>query len=508
MIFRLFSIALLLAWCQAVFAQQEGREHEIPLFIALDDPDDRSGFIRMMNHSDEAGMVQIRGVDDSGMAYGPITLSLEAGETQPINSQDLEMGNDGKGLSDGLGNGEGNWRLIMTSTLDIEPLNYVRTGEGFLSAMNDVVGGVAMGHRVPIFNPGSNTNQLSWLRLINPGDAAASVTISGRDDAGAAAPGGEVTLTVAAGTARRITAPQLEMGGSDLNGSLGDGKGKWSLWVSSDQPIQVMSLMDTLTGELSNLSSTVQGYVGAAGMWQVSFADGNGGDGYIMLLPDSRLYAWLPEAADTTRIARGDYNVRSRMITASGEVYESGKIEQEGIGVTGGGDPVELSAEFRSGDWIRGTYTVAAGNARAFHGWAFTGFERGGATAAIAGSWAPLDEEPDLPASFMPDATGAFMDELMIESALAPGGSLDCDFSGTLSAINPAFNVYEAKPLINCTFIVFEEGRVEMIVGIVGSSNMPGDGDRALVLAMIPDDHLAEADRRKIALGGIFGLTR
>ena len=501
MIFRLFSIAVLLAWCQAIFAQQQGREHEIPLFIAHNDPDDRSGFIRMTNHSDEAGTVSIRGVDDSGMAYEPITLSLEAGETQPFNSQDLEMGNDGKGLSAGLGNGEGNWRLIMTSTLDIEPLNYVRTGEGFLSAMNDVVGEVAMGHRVSIFNPGSNTNQVSWLRLINPGDAAASVTIAGRDDAGAAAPGGEVTLTVAAGTARRITAAQLEMGGSDLNGSLGDGKGKWSLWVSSDRPIQVMSLMDTLTGELSNLSGTVQGYVGAAGMWQVSLPDGNGGDGYIILLPDSRLYAWLPETADTTRIARGDYNVRSRMITASGEVYESGKIEQEGFAVSGGTDPVEFSAEFRSGDWIRGTYTVAGESARAFHGWAFTGFERGGATAAIAGSWAPLDDDPDLPASFMPDTAGAFMDELTIDSALAPGGSITCDFSGTLGASNPAFNVYEAKPLINCQLIVFAEGTVEMIVGIVGSPSMPGNGDRALVLAMVPDE-------RKIALGGIFGLTR
>ena len=508
MILRLFSIALLLAWCQAVFAQQEGREHEIPLVIAHDDPDGRSGFIGITNHSDEAGVVHIRGVDDSGMAYGPITLSLEAGETQRFVSEDLEIGNDAKGLAAGLGNGEGNWRLIMTSTLDIEPLNYVRTGEGFFSAMNDVVGEVAMGHRVPIFNPGSNTDQVSWLRLINPGDTAASVTIAGRDDAGAAAPGGEVTLTVAAGTARRITAPQLEMGSGDLNGSLGDGKGKWSLWVSSDQPIQVMTLMDTPTGELSNLSGTDQGYVGAAGMWQVSFPDGNGGDGYIMLLPDSRLYAWLPEAADTTRIARGDYSVRSRMITASGDVYESGKIEQEGFAVSGGGDPVEFSAEFRSGDWIRGTYTVAGEGARAFHGWAFTGFERGGATAAIAGTWDPLVEDPDLPASFMPDASGAFMDELSIASALAPGGSLDCAFSGTLSAINPAFNVYEAKPLINCTFIVFDEGTVEMIVGIVGSSNMPGDGDRALVLAMIPDDHLPEADRKKIALGGIFGLTR
>ena len=215
MILRLFSVVVLLAWCQTLLAQHEGREHEIPLFIAHDDPDDRQGFIRVTNHSDEAGVVHIRGVDDAGNAYGPVMLRLEAGETQPFNSQDLESGNDAKGIAAGLGDGEGDWRLLMQSTLDIEPLNYVRTGGGFLTAMNDVVGEVAMGHRVAIFNPGSNTNQVSWLRLINPGNAVARVTITASDEDGAA-PGGQVTLTLAAGAARRITAQQLEVGDADF----------------------------------------------------------------------------------------------------------------------------------------------------------------------------------------------------------------------------------------------------------------------------------------------------
>ena len=119
-----------------------------------------------------------------------------------------------------------------------------------------------------------------------------------------------------------------------------------------------------------------------------------------MLLPDSRLYAWLPEAGDINRIARGVYSSQSGTVTASGDVYESGKIEQQGFSVVGGGDPVTFTAEFRGGDWIRGTYAVDGGSDRAFHGWAFTGFRRGGATAAITGTWNPLDEEPDLPASF------------------------------------------------------------------------------------------------------------
>ena len=51
-----------------------------------------------------------------------------------------------------------------------------------------------------------------------------------------------------------LTARQLEQGGSGLSGRLGDGAGKWQLTVSASSPIQVMSLMRSTTGLLSNLS--------------------------------------------------------------------------------------------------------------------------------------------------------------------------------------------------------------------------------------------------------------
>ena len=38
----------------------------------------------------------------------------------------------------------------------------------------------------------------------------------------------------------------LESGGEGLEGSLGDGTGKWRLAVASDQPLAVMSLLQTL----------------------------------------------------------------------------------------------------------------------------------------------------------------------------------------------------------------------------------------------------------------------
>ena len=51
-----------------------------------------------------------------------------------------------------------------------------------------------------------------------------------------------------------LTARQLEEGAEGLSGRLGDGTGKWQLSVSSNSPVQVMSLIQSTSGLLSNLS--------------------------------------------------------------------------------------------------------------------------------------------------------------------------------------------------------------------------------------------------------------
>ena len=48
--------------------------------------------------------------------------------------------------------------------------------------MHDVVPRNGREYEVAIFNPGSNSNQESILRLINPGTEDAKVTITGTDD--------------------------------------------------------------------------------------------------------------------------------------------------------------------------------------------------------------------------------------------------------------------------------------------------------------------------------------
>ena len=124
--------------------------------------------MRVINHSGEAGEVSIDPVDDGGRAFDTITLSIDANETVHFNSNDLETGNEGKGLTGSTGSGEGDWRLVFASDLDIEVLSYIRTTDGFLTAMHDVAPTDGDVHRIAIFNPGSNRNQVSRLRLDQP----------------------------------------------------------------------------------------------------------------------------------------------------------------------------------------------------------------------------------------------------------------------------------------------------------------------------------------------------
>ena len=253
-------LAPALAWASlslsagiASFASVAGGAQHVYLFPSASEPL-REGFVRIINHAAEAGEVRIDPVDDSGRAFDAITLSIDAGETVHFNSGDLEAGNAGKGLSGGTGSGQGDWRLGFSSDLDIEALSYIRTQDGFLTAMHDVAPSQGNVREVAIFNPGSNRNQVSILRLVNPSEATADVAIRGTDDRGM--PGaGEVSLSLEADTAREITAAALESGATGLTGALGDGTGKWRLEIESDQPVVAMSLLESPTDHLTNLST-------------------------------------------------------------------------------------------------------------------------------------------------------------------------------------------------------------------------------------------------------------
>ena len=230
-----------------------GDVHRMPLFPPASHPT-QQGFARVINLGSRSGTVEVIAFDDSGAAHGPVSLSIDGRETVHFNSNDLELGNPGKGLSAGVGTGSGTWRLELRSDLDIEVLGYIRTADGFVTSMHDRAALRAGRHYVPIFNPGSNSRQVSRLRLINPGTEDAAVSIEGTDDRGMTPLA--VQVAVPAGASRELSAEQLETGGTTgLVGSLGDGHGKWRLSVQSDVPVHVMSVLESPTGHLTNLSS-------------------------------------------------------------------------------------------------------------------------------------------------------------------------------------------------------------------------------------------------------------
>lgn len=202
------------------------------------------------------GDVTIRAVDDAGQHFGPVTLSLEADSTVTLDASELEMGNGVKGLPNGLGRGEGNWRLRLGSDLDLDIVAYARTGDEMLAAVHDIASISGQQHHVPWFLAAGNDRQLSHLRLVNPGGDPVGIRVRAWDDLGNAASNGDVRLSVPAGSTRTIDARDLERGSDELDGSLGEGEGNWRLVVHADLDVRVMNLMESSEGHLTNLSTS------------------------------------------------------------------------------------------------------------------------------------------------------------------------------------------------------------------------------------------------------------
>jgi len=232
----------------------ESGTHHVPLFPGASDASEREGFVRVVNRTDESGSVSVDASDESDTDYEAVDLTIGANKAVQFDADDLETGSADAGFSAGIGPGRGAWRLGLASDLDIEVLSYVRTEQdGFLAPVQTVAG-LGTRHRIPVFNPGSNTNQVSQLRLQNPGPGVAEVTIMGVDDRGTS-PDSAVSLTVSAGQTKILTAQELEAGSDAFDGSLGDGGGKWRLLIESDTPIRVMNLLASPTGHLTSLAT-------------------------------------------------------------------------------------------------------------------------------------------------------------------------------------------------------------------------------------------------------------
>ena len=304
---RLAILAAFVLWSSAALAEH----YTLPLFVTSTMPGAPQGVLRILNDTEASASVEIHAIDDAGTRHGPASFTLNAWTAAEFDATDLASGNAMKGLSEGLGTLSGDVRLEIETDLQIVPSAYVRAADGTLGAMHDTVraGGAAGGgggyrYLVPIFNAASEVTQASRLRLINPGNEPAAITIEGRDDTGAAATGGTVQLTLPAGGARTLTAQQLEAGDSgpmgqsdqtggtgqadraNLTGRLGAGVGRWRLSLSSDRLIQVVNVVTATSGYMVNLSTTA--VEGAAPVDHEAFTERFGTRGIEFLRGEGR----------------------------------------------------------------------------------------------------------------------------------------------------------------------------------------------------------------------------
>ena len=107
------------------------------------------------------------------------------------------------------------------------------------------------------FNPASNANQISYLRIINPSSVAGAVTISGVCDNGAVqAP---VTLTLAAGNSVLLTAADLATGAKGLSGAFTQcATGKSRLTVTGEfGGMKVQNFLRNVTADGTQINTNV-----------------------------------------------------------------------------------------------------------------------------------------------------------------------------------------------------------------------------------------------------------
>ena len=211
-------------------------------------------FVRVVNRDARSGEVSIVAIDDAGQQFGPVQLAIRSLKAVSVDVEDLQYGNAAKGLAQGVGlPTEGDWRLELASSLDIRAAAFSCSADGLLASLDGRVAKRDGVRELALFNVAVGSGAGSFLRLVNPGDEAATATIRGIDDNGAAS-AGEVRATIPPRGAKTLGADDLRSGGGALDGALGDGSGNWRLAVSANRPIHVAHLQPVPSG-LENASS-------------------------------------------------------------------------------------------------------------------------------------------------------------------------------------------------------------------------------------------------------------
>ena len=321
------------AWCAEEL-------HTVP-YVPSASSEGHAGVVRIESRSSRSGEVRVVAVDDAGQRVEAGLLTLGAMAVIEFEAGALESGAAAMGLT-GTGPGEGDWRLELSTELDIEARAYARS-EGFLTALHDAM--LLSGEvDLPFFNPGGAARR-SVLRLANARGEPATVRVRGVDDAGVS--GGPATAELGPWEARSYAASELESGSAaGLTGSLGDGDGRWRLTLSADRG---SAYATNLLLDGPGMLSSVPGRMSRGGFHRVplfpSASDGEGRRGLVRAVNRS---------ADSAEVSIDAYDATDRAyerleLTLAGEAsgqFDSSDLEQGNAekGLEGSTGPGE-------GDW-------------------------------------------------------------------------------------------------------------------------------------------------------------
>ena len=346
---RLGMFARMAAGLFGLFAWGAESAHTVP-YVPSAAAEGHAGVVRIESRSGVSGQVRVVAVDDAGQRMEAGRLTLDAGAAIEFETGAMESGDASTGLT-GTGPGQGDWRLELSTELDIEARAYARS-EGFVTALHDaalVTGEVEL----PLFHPGGEARPRSVLRLANARGEPAAVSVRGVDDAGRAA--GPVTAELGPWEARGYAASELESGSAaGLTGSLGDGDGRWRLTLSADRGSAYATNLLLDGSVLSSVPGSMSR--GSGGLHRVPLfppaSDGAGRRGVVRVVNRSAASAEVSiDAFDAT-----DRAYERLELTLAGEAsgqFDSSDLEQgnaeEGLeGSTGPGEGdwwLELSSE-------------------------------------------------------------------------------------------------------------------------------------------------------------------
>ena len=232
----------------------EPPRHVYRVPLVLRSRPEREGFVRLSNLAEASARVSVSAFDDRGQQCGPTSLVIGPLSSVHFTATHLERGGRGFAGCGAPSAATAHWRLEVVSDAPLATHGYVRTADGFVTSMQQAAellaapDGAAAVHGVPFLNPGRNNRQRSLLRVTNHEARRTVVRVALYDDEGRLAEP-EEGQSVGPGQTLSVSSQVLER-------RLGSGTGKWKgvVYATPAADLTVLSILDTPTGHVTNVS--------------------------------------------------------------------------------------------------------------------------------------------------------------------------------------------------------------------------------------------------------------